>query len=83
MDGSDNNPIDDEDNKLNVNVSDVTVQHHYVLDPWILKLAGVSQELWRIQDCASDLIVLKLSSGDTLEKINLVENVSAGSKADF
>eukprot|EP00978_Attheya_sp_CCMP212_P000272 scaffold503_cov71-Attheya_sp.AAC.2 len=46
----------------------------YVLDPWILKLAGVPQELWRIQDYASDLLVLRLASGVTLEKVSLVEN---------
>jgi hypothetical protein len=58
-----------------------TVMGQYVLDPWILKLAGVPQELWRIQDYASDLLVLRLASGVTLEKVNFVENVSLGSKA--
>eukprot|EP00978_Attheya_sp_CCMP212_P010704 scaffold26027_cov70-Attheya_sp.AAC.9 len=47
-----------------------TVMSQYVLDPWILKLAGVPQELWRIQDYASDLLVLRLlASGMTLEEV--------------
>jgi hypothetical protein len=58
-----------------------TVMGHYVLDPWILKLAGVSQELWRVQDYASDLLVLRLASGVTLEKINLIENCNHGLNA--
>ena len=58
-----------------------TVMGQFALDPWILKLAGVPQELWRIQDYASDLLVLRLSSGVTLQKVDIVENVSLGSKA--
>ena len=53
----------------------------HVLDSWILKLAGVSQELWRIQDCAFYQIILRLASVVTLEKVNIVENVSLGSKS--
>ena len=51
-----------------------TVMGKYVLDPWILKLSGVPQELWRIQYYASDLLVLRLVSGVTLEKFNSVKN---------
>eukprot|EP00978_Attheya_sp_CCMP212_P019618 scaffold55228_cov62-Attheya_sp.AAC.11 len=32
-----------------------------IMDPWILKSPGVPQELWRIQDYASDLLVLRLA----------------------
>ena len=58
-----------------------TVMGKYFLDPWILKLAGVSQELWRIQDYASDLLVLRLASAETIYKVNLVEDLGVGSKA--
>ena len=53
----------------------------YVLDPCILKLYGFSQGLWKVQDCASDMIILNISSGETIDKINIVENISAGSRA--
>eukprot|EP00978_Attheya_sp_CCMP212_P019382 scaffold54306_cov38-Attheya_sp.AAC.2 len=61
--------------------SRATVMGQYVLDPWIFKLAGVPQELWSIQAYVSDLLVLRLTSGVTLEKVNFVENISLGSKA--
>ena len=51
----------------------------YVIDPCILKLADVYQELGIVQYYRSDLIVLNLSSGDTLYKIKLVEKISTGS----
>ena len=34
----------------------------FVLDPWHLKMAGVAQELYRIEDWASDTVVLRLCS---------------------
>ena len=40
-----------------------TVMGQYVLDPWILKLSVVPQELCIIQDYASDLLLLRLASG--------------------
>ena len=40
-----------------------TVMGKYVLDPWILKLSGVPQELRRIQNYAYDILVLSLASG--------------------
>ena len=46
-----------------------------------MKLSGVPQELWRIQNYASDLVVLRLATGFTLEKVKIVENVSFGSKS--
>ena len=49
--------------------------------PWILKLAGIPQELWIIQDYISDLLVPMLASVVTLDNVNIVENVSLGSKA--
>ena len=53
----------------------------YVIYPWILKISGVSQELWIIQEYTYDRLVLGLASGVTLEKVNIIENISIGSKA--
>ena len=54
------------------------IQH--VFDPWILKLAGVAQELWIIQYYEYYLIVLRLETRWNIDKINLVENISSDSK---
>lgn len=32
----------------------------YMLDPWLLKQAGVARELYAVQDWASDTVVLRL-----------------------
>ena len=40
------------------------------IDADLLRLAKVTQELWRVLDFASDLVVLKLSSYHTTESIN-------------
>ena len=45
-----------------------------VFDVGILRLAGVSSELYRVEDYASDVVVLKLCSSDTIFKLlNLIE----------
>ena len=41
----------------------------YVLDPWHLKMAGVAQELYRIEDWAADTVVLRLCSPLTITKL--------------
>jgi hypothetical protein len=41
----------------------------FVLDPWHLKMAGVAQELYRIEDWASDTVVLHLCSPLTVTKL--------------
>ena len=41
----------------------------FVLDPWHLKMAGVAQELYRIEDWASDTVVLCLCSPLTVTKL--------------
>eukprot|EP00957_Ditylum_brightwellii_P017507 1319320-Ditylum_brightwellii.AAC.1 len=56
------------------------VMGFYVLDPWLLKISGVSQELWRVKDYASDLLILRLSSAKTIELLNQLENVCLGSR---
>ena len=38
-------------------------------DVGILRLAGISSELCRIDDYASDVLVLKLCSSDTISKL--------------
>eukprot|EP00957_Ditylum_brightwellii_P157640 11998155-Ditylum_brightwellii.AAC.1 len=58
-----------------------TVMGFYVLDPWLLKIAGMSQELWRVKDYESDLLILRLSSAKTMEWFNQLENVWLGSRA--
>ena len=54
----------------------------YVVDPWLLRLAGVPQHLYRIVDWASDVVVSRLCSPSTVSSlVNLgsedVGNVSA------
>lgn len=41
----------------------------YVLDPWHLKQAGVTRELYVIQDWASDVIVSRLCSASTIQRL--------------
>ena len=40
-----------------------------IIDPELLCLADVNKDLWRINDYASDFLVLKLASYDTLSNI--------------
>ena len=54
---------------------------HYVFDPWYLKLAGVSQKLWRITDFASDAVVLSLASVKTMQALQSYADVD-GAKFD-
>lgn len=42
----------------------------YVIDASMLQLAGVSKDLWRPADFASDLLVLKLASFKTIQKLH-------------
>ena len=46
----------------------------YVLDADLLRLAGVSMDLWRPNDFASDLLVLKLVSVKTIEKLEEIDD---------
>lgn len=41
----------------------------YMLDPWLLKQAGVARELYAVQDWASDTVVLRLCSASTIQKL--------------
>jgi hypothetical protein len=38
----------------------------YVFDPALIHLSKVNQKLWRVEDFASDAVVLKLASVDTI-----------------
>ena len=42
----------------------------YIFDPMLICLAKVSQKLWRVEDFASDAILLKLTSADTIQKMH-------------
>lgn len=51
----------------------------YIIDTELLRLAGVAKLLWRIKDFASDLLVLKLASYDTVDKLSSLVNEDPGS----
>jgi len=51
---------------------------HYVIDPWLLFEAGVAHELIRPQDYASDSVVLRLFSHDSIKKIIRKDSLDAG-----
>ena len=57
----------------------VVIMGDHVLDPALLPLAGVAQELWRVKDWASDLVVLRLASVDTVAKVGTLVNEEADS----
>ena len=53
--------------------SDIVTGGNALFDVGILHLAGVSVDLYRVSDYASDVLVLKLCSSDTIDKLlNLV-----------
>ena len=52
-----------------IGASCAAIMGSYVLDPWLLDMDGVSNELWRIQDYASDLLVLHIDSTRTIKKL--------------
>ena len=41
----------------------------YVFDPALLRIAEVSRKLWRVEDFASDAVLLKLASVETIKKL--------------
>eukprot|EP00957_Ditylum_brightwellii_P076131 5787452-Ditylum_brightwellii.AAC.1 len=57
------------------------VMGFYVLGLWLLNMPGVSQELWRVKDYASGLLILRLSSAKTITLLNQLDNVCLGSRA--
>ena len=42
---------------------------HAIIDAGLLPIGKVPQDLWRIKDFASDLLVLKLASAKTIESV--------------
>ena len=42
---------------------------NFVVDPWMLKMANVAKELYRIEDCASGAAVLRLASTKIVLKL--------------
>ena len=51
---------------------------HYVIDPWLLLDAGVAHELVRPQDYASDSVVLRLFSYDSVKRVIHKDSPDAG-----
>ena len=41
----------------------------FLIDPGLLKCTDISNTLWRVKDFASDLLVLRLASSTTVEKV--------------
>ena len=76
LDG-DSNTVAGTDNKHNnknargqmVTGSSPSSLGRFVIDPWQLKEAGVARELYAIQDWASDVVVERLCSAATVEKL--------------
>jgi hypothetical protein len=44
----------------------------YVFDPALIRLSKVNQKLWRVEDFASNAVVLKLASVDTIQKLHML-----------
>jgi hypothetical protein len=44
----------------------------YVFDPALIRLSKVNQKLWRVEDFASNAVVLKLASIDTIQKLHML-----------
>ena len=49
--------------------SDIVTGGKAIFDVGILRLAGISVDLYRVSDYASDILVLKLCSSDTINKL--------------
>ena len=47
----------------------------------MLQVAGISKSLWRPKDFASDLLVLKLASSDTVKKFTGIIMISEDPEA--
>jgi hypothetical protein len=47
----------------------LTCAGRFIIDPFLLVVAGVSEDLWRIKDFSSDLLVLRLCSPATISKL--------------
>ena len=50
------------------------IMGNHSLDPALLHLAGVSAELWRVKDWASNLVLLRLASENTVAKVAKLVN---------
>ena len=54
-----------------------------MVDPNVLRQSGVSTEIWHPTSFASDLLVLKLASCDSVQKINQHMSSSVSDALDF
>jgi hypothetical protein len=46
----------------------------YIFDPVLIRLAKVNQKLWKVEDFASNAVVLKLASIDTIQKLHNLDH---------
>ena len=53
----------------------------YIVDTYLFVIAGVPIVLWRVKDFASDLLVLRLASQETVDRIYALEGEDLGSVA--
>ena len=49
--------------------SSVMIMVVHMVDAVLFIVAGVSEEIWRVKDWSSDLLVLNMASADTVNKI--------------
>ena len=61
--------------------SSVLIMGDYVIDPQMLSMGGVAKEIWRPTDWASDLLVLRLNSADTITRLLSLSDEDIGSVA--
>ena len=52
----------------------------FCFNPWLLKMSGVTKELIRVEDFASDPVVLILVSASTTRKLILIDSSDSGNK---
>ena len=56
-----------------IGASSADVLGENVFDPWLLRLAKIVQQLWRIEEYASDAIVLHLASAKSVRQLVRLE----------
>ena len=56
---------------------------YYVFDPWLLNMDGAANGICRIQDHASDLLVLHIASAINIDKLVHIECNDHGNMAEI
>ena len=57
-----------------IGASSAAVLGENVFDPWLLRLANIVQQLWRIEDYESEAIFLHLASAKSVRQLVQLEN---------